>query len=192
MKKLPVLKSAFTFIEVIVVIAVLAVVLPAIFSIVFVIVKQQAKIYKLSEVKRQGDFAVSSMTSLIRNYAAELYSDALVNKTCDTAGSSDTLPYFQDKYNSASYFHYVLSNNAIASNSSVANVSGNLTNANVRIEQLNGEEIVQCTKSNAYSNPVILIQFKICYNDGSPSCSAVPAVDSASLDYTTQVSMRVF
>lgn len=192
MKKFSVSKSSFTFIEVIVVIAVLAVVLPAIFSIVFVIVKQQAKIYRLSEVKRQGDFAVSSMTSLIRNYAAGLYSDALVTETCDTAGSSDVLPYFQDKYNAASYFKYVLSNNAIASNSSVADVSGDLTNANVRIEQLNGEEVVQCTRSNAYSNPVILIQFRICYNDGFPSCSSVPAVDSASLDYTTQVSMRVF
>ncbi|MEI6532936.1 MAG: type II secretion system protein [Candidatus Roizmanbacteria bacterium] len=75
--------KGFTFIETIVVLAVLAMVLPALFTILFAIMQQQVRVLKLQELKRQGDQAFGFIKDTLRKNSYKIYSDKLAtNQVC--------------------------------------------------------------------------------------------------------------
>ena len=65
-------KKGFTLIEMVVVVGVIGFVLPILFAIVFLIIQQQARIYSLQEVKKQGDQALFSMRGTVKQYAEKI------------------------------------------------------------------------------------------------------------------------
>lgn len=180
-------KRGFTFVEMLIVIAILGIALPALFSVLFVIVRQQNKIYRLSEVKRQGDYALNVIINTIRNHAAATYSDSsLTTEVCSSAGESATLPYFQDKNTATSYFRYSFSANKIASASSVAGASGDLTGGNIVADTTGGVALVTCERQGDFSPPTVFIRFTLCYE----SCSLTRPEDTASMNFSARVGLR--
>ena len=174
--------KGFTLIEVIVVIAVIGMVIPAIFSVIFAILQQEAKIYQLSEVKRQGDNALSIIESTIKSYAVSIH-DAPTggNEVCGSAGDSGTAAYFRDSTDT--WFRFYVNNNKIVSNSAVVNATGDLTKASVTVSNF----AVTCTRPNGAAPPLVNIQFKVSGNG-----SSTRPEDRAELDYRTKIKLRSY
>jgi type II secretory pathway pseudopilin PulG len=191
-------KKSFTLIEMIVVIATIGLVLPAVFAIVFTILQQQIKIQRLSIVKREGDYALSVMENTIRNYAKSIHSGIPdeTNEICKSVNSTpQSFDYFRDKYNN--YFRFCRSRNGtdcdgdgnfIASNSSI------LINNPSYFIALNSEKTkitnfsIQCYRTNLYSPPVVNVSFTIEYN----TTSTRPEERVTSLNYKTKIKLKSY
>lgn len=175
--------SGFTLIEIILVIAVIGIALPALVNIVFTIVRQQYRIVALQEIKSQGGNALNSMQTTIRNNAIGVYQESGLTTAECAINSSQYGPndgtsfYFKDKEGKYFHFFYVNlgggSGNYIASQSAVVSAT-KLTNTRVGISNFS----ISCKKSVAYSAPIISINFTVSHNEGSH------------LDYSTKVKLR--
>jgi len=183
-------KHGFTLIEIIVVIATIGLVLPAIFAIVFTILQQQIKIQRFSIVKREGDYVLDVMENVIRNYAQTIHSmrppdDS--NKICQTP-TTENASYFKDKFGNWFRF-YLNSSNKIASESSViVDASGqpqpiDLNSSKTKVTNF----VIQCYSTASYSPPVVNISFTIEYNTSSSRPE-----EKASLNYQTKVKLRSY
>lgn len=190
-------RRAFTFIEMIVVVGVIALVLPIVFGILFAIMQQQIKIYKLTEAKRQGDYALNAMETTIRNNAISTHtvSPAISgitdggNEVCkDTTSSATNFSYFMDKTDNAKWFGYVPDTTATKISSDSANVAskGDLTTSKVRVENFT----LTCMRSSSYSSPIISVSFNICYNNGVPCSTAARSEEMTKLTYSTSIILR--
>ena len=170
-----------------VVVGVVALILPAVFSIIFTILRQQAKIHALQEVKRQGDFTLNTMRTTLKNYAATIHSGTPptdTNLVCATAnGPSSGQIYFKDRFNN--YFSYSLDNSIVASSSSIPvfPTNTNLTNNKVTVSSL----IIKCERGAAFSPPIISISYVVEYD----SASSRPE-DTASFTYQTKIQLKSY
>jgi type II secretory pathway pseudopilin PulG len=200
-------KKSFTLIETIVVIAVIAIVIPAVFSIIFSLIYEQTKVYHLTQVKREGDYALRIMQTVIRNNAVTIYSSCsnLANPTIvqcpsnsgsfpvkyPTSGGSDGSNFcFQDKNTNGFSFAYDSANQAIASNSSILNTGGDLTSNKVAISNFS----IKCLRTAAFSPPVITVSYDVGYNSPGAGCSPTSsrAEDIACLHYQTNIQLRSY
>ncbi len=177
-------KTGFTFIELIVAISIVTFTLPALFTIVFSIFRQQAKITALQEVKKQGDNAISAMKSTIINYANTIYNsdlsdNYLVCNSEDTSHSGDL--YFKDSLKN--YFRFYLDNDKISSKSSTTTVY--LTSNKVKISQIASTPFIKCDRTSIYSSPIVSINFKVKYNTSSTRIE-----DQAEMIYQTKIKLK--
>src|SRR3989338_581338 len=178
------MKKAFTLIEMLVVVGVIAFILPVVFTIVFAILRQQAKIYALQEVKRQGDFILGNIRTNLKNSAATVHSGPPdeSNLVCNTANSSNSGPlYFRDRFNNN--FWYSTNSDIVASNSSILEATLNLTNDKVRVESIS----ISCERQATFSSPVISISYTVDYDT-----SSTRAEDKASFNYQTKIQLRSY
>ena len=187
-KNIKYLKS-FTFIEMVVVIGVIGLALPVLFAIIFAILQQQTKIYRLSQAKREGDYALNVMENIIRNSALSIHNNqppSDQNKVCVDNGSSfsNTPIYFQDKNTLGTWSSFILENEKIASKSSnPPNINTYLTSSKVKITNFS----ISCQGKGLYSSPVVNISFTIQYN----TTSTRPE-ETAFLNYQTKVKLRSY
>ncbi len=185
---------AFTLIEMVVVLGVISLALPVLFAIIFTILQQQAKIIRLQEVKKQGDFVLSTMENTIRNYAVSIHNTFPPdpeNEICKTQGLEETANpmYFKDK--TGAWFSYSLESDKIASGSSnPPNAGGDLTTDKVKVSQNGDNFFLSCVRKSAYSPPIISVNFKIEYNT-APTASTRPE-ETASLTYQTKIKLRSY
>lgn len=173
--------KAFTLIEVVVVIGTIIIVLPALFGIIFTLLRQQVKIYQLSEIKRQGDYALSIIENTIRMSALSI-SDLPVGgvEKCGTAGDVNVpVDYFIDP--SGNWFRYVITGNKISSESGIPNATANLTTTKVVISGLS----INCARTAYFSTPIIDLQFTITAGLGSPLTQ-----ERAQMTYRTRIKLR--
>lgn len=184
-------KGGYTLIEVIAVVTIIGIALPSIFSIIYVIVREQAKILAITKTKSEGDYAFNIIDNLLRNSAVTIQtsSDPLNNSTnrCnDPATSPSYSPingsnfYIKDKYGNLSRL-YTTADGKIASDSSILNASSELTSSKVIVTNF----AISCTTRSKFSSPVISISFKVQYN----TISTRPE-DIASLNYQTKIKIR--
>lgn len=177
-----------------VVIGVIGMVLPALFSIVFIVLQQQVKVLRLTEAKRQGDFVLNSIGAIVRTDGVAIYSSispfstercAQTDTTSFSSATGDDF-YFKDKNDN--WFQYAFSSNTIASNSGIAGASGDLTTPKARVENFS----IQCKRSARFSPPVITVRFDICYGgSGVTSCSPNGRPEETStLQYVTDIKLR--
>lgn len=158
--------NAFTFVEMVVVIGIISIALPTLYAIFFLILQQQVKIVRLAEVKRQGDFVVNSIESLIRRNAQTIHSgipsDSPSNKICFPPGSGTTTTplYFRDKTGNYFYFDIPTSTTKISSES--AGPTLDLTTSKVVIDTTIG--LTQSCTVSGYSTPYVTYSFDLCYN----------------------------
>ncbi|MDH7476135.1 MAG: prepilin-type N-terminal cleavage/methylation domain-containing protein [Microgenomates group bacterium] len=176
----------FSLIEMIIVIAIIGLILPAIFGIIFSIIQQQKRIYVLQEIKRQGDNALVTMETIIKNNAVFICGDQECgDKKCfssnerflSTQKGKDF--YFSDKNND--YFQFYQSSKSpstIASNSARLTNPIDLTSSNVKIDNFN----IECFRSADYSPPIINLNFKISYQYDP----------SIYMDYKTRIKMKSY
>jgi len=188
--------QAFTLIEMLIVIGIIGLILPVFFNTFFIFLRQQAKIYALSQIKREGDFILNTLTNTIRNYAVSIHSSIPPNENnkinCPQLGTLSILNnYFLDKY--GNYFRFCRSstgsicdnqNNYIASYSSILSPSTIALNTNkVSITNFN----LSCSQSSPFSPPVITVTFTISYGNNLSSPE-----ETASLTYLTQIKMKSY
>jgi type II secretory pathway pseudopilin PulG len=186
-----IIKKSFTLIETIVVIAVIGLTFPVIFSIFFVLFQQQTKIYRLNTVKKEGDYIINLIENTIKDRAISIHSNTLPidsNKVCATDASnygiSPTVSrmYFLDK--NRSWFGYLVSGNTIAS-SSASLASINLTSSKTKVSSFS----ISCSRTYMYSQPSVSLSFNIEFcND--VACSQTRPEETASLFYKTKIKLR--
>ncbi len=180
--------KGFTLIETIVVIAVIGLTLPVIFSIFFVLLQQQTKIYRLNTVKKEGDYVISLIGNTIRNEAVTIHSASPsddTNKECTGDGSlynSTSSLYFLNK--TGLWFGYISDGITIAS-SSASLASIDLTSSKTKISSFS----ISCSRRYLYSQPSVSLSFDIKYcND--VACSQTRPEELASLHYQTKIKLR--
>ena len=186
MKKI---KKAFTLIETIVVIAVIGLTLPVLFAIIFTLMRQQIKVYRLSQVKREGDYIINLLENTIRNRAVTVHSGQPtdVNLVCQDAnyplsGTIDNL-YFLDE--DKQWFGYLFQNNSIASKSAI--LTSPLTSSKILVDSTFS---ISCLRKSAYLPVSILLDFDICYDTGLPNCASTRPEEITSLHYQMRVKLR--
>lgn len=183
--------EAFTFIELLITIGVISISLPIIFGLFFINLQSQTKLNVLTQVKRNGDSALNTMQSIIRNNAISIHSDFPVettNEVCTTSSSSYIAPsgklYFKDRDGNA--FAFYVDDNKIASDSA-REVSGGvnetlyLTESTVKIDNWT----VQCNRAATFGSPLITVSFQVADTSTSPRQE-----ENASLNYYTKIKLR--
>lgn len=189
------LKKSFTLIETIVVIIIIGLVMPAIFAIIFGIVREQTKITRLSQVKREGDYILNTVSTLIKNNAISIHypnapTDA--NEKCKIVeeypliGTTIDRLVFKDK--SQYWFRILWSANKIASYSSGTTSSIDLNSSGVLINNF----LISCSRDSTYSPATVTLEFDICYKTSLGTCSGSNPEESATLHYQTKVKLRNF
>lgn len=157
------INNAFTFIEMIVVIGIMSIALPTLYAIFFLILQQQMKIIRLAEVKRQGDFVVNTIESLVKKNAFSIHSGIPTdgNKICTPPNSTTTSGplYFKDRSGNYFYFDIPVGTTKISSESAGQGID--LTSSKVVIDSASFTQ--NCTISG-FSAPYVTYSFDLCYN----------------------------
>lgn len=180
-------KKSFTLIETIVVIAVIGITLPVLFTVILTLMRQQVKIYRLSQIKREGDYLISIIENSIRDSAVSIYSGIPddTNVICRDIGTSDvsaTQLYFLDK--SKQWFGYLSIQNQVASDS--ASQTPSLNSNKTIISNFS----IYCSRNSTYAAPSVLFSFDICYDTGTGTCDSTRPEEIASLHYQSRVKLR--
>jgi len=188
--------KGFTLIEIIVVMGVLAILLPTVFSVIYIIMQQQLRTYKLIDTKKQGDMIMSYMKESIARDAVGISNSIGINQ-CNTAGgaySESTDFFFVLQTNSPSdmftfrtnasgafiYEHYIYDN---ASGIFISDFSTNLNNPNT-VEVSNF--LLECLKRDNNSFPIVSFSYDATYLDNTPTLQE----GVVTLHYQTKVKLR--
>lgn len=177
-------KKSFTLIEIIVVTALISLILPALFTIVFAVLVEQIKLYRLTEVKKQGDYGINIIENTLRNRAVAVYSSSqFITELCGSALSSSSQTdgsnfYFKDRAND--WFKFSALSDRIASSSAVV-ATTNLTTAKVKVSNF----LISCKRQGLFSSPVVKISFTISY-----ATTSQLAQNNASLNYSISIKLR--
>lgn len=179
--------KAFTLIETIIVIAVIGLTLPVIFAIIFTLMRQQVKIYRLSQVKREGDYIINLMENNIRDNAVSIHSASPAtdaNIVCSLAGDSQAGPplYFLDK--AGGWFGYDF--NAVTGVLSSVNPDAALTSSKIVVTNFS----ISCNKNELYSPPYVNFDFDICYDIGSVTCTSNRPEETSLIHYQGRIKLR--
>lgn len=189
-------KKGFTFIETLVVISVLGLVVPTLFTILFVILQQQLKIFRITEVKRIGDNIVQVLQNVINNNAYTIYDGATEICEADTVNPfphSGIPSSFRDKYNSAFSIDYSSPNLSVVYPAPLppaptfAFAQGQLNGSKVNVFSFS----MSCNRASIFSAPLVSLNFTVCYNIGG-SCVSTRPQETASLDYQTTIKLKSF
>lgn len=168
--------KGFTLIEIIISTALIAIVLPIVASMLFSVFRQQIMVSKMSEVKRQGDLALSRITTLVNNNASQLWDTS--SQVCSgNAGPVTSISTFRDASGTNAFGLSITSGVLLVS----PTYSANLTNDKVTVSDL----FVQCRKISDFSKPLVNVKYKVTYNAPASSIDTNP-----SLDYSTFILIR--
>jgi len=189
-------RKGYTLIEMMLVIAMIGLLMPAVFSILYVIMQQQVKIYELTETKRQGDYVMQLMKEKIMRDAASLRRDddgifasvSVISNICNSSGSSFTsanngldFVFLNDVTNP---FQYVQSGNTLRYREVGApNVDAALNNSKVTITNFQ----INCAVKSTYTDPVVSFSYTATYNRIVPN----PQLGTTALQYQTKVKLRI-
>lgn len=183
-------KKGFTLIEMVVVIAVVALTVPAIFAIVFGLLREQTKIHRLSTVKQNGDFILNTIGTTIRSNALSVHAFTPAtddNAVCRIVESySDSTLFFRDALGDT--FGFSASDSAVTSSSASLGSSTLLNSEKTVVSNFS----LSCEKTAAYSPALVSVSFDICYAATLGSCSVDRAEETATLHYQTKIKLRNF
>jgi prepilin-type N-terminal cleavage/methylation domain-containing protein len=178
-------RKGFTFIEMMVVVVVLSVALPAIFTIALIIFRQQLKVFALQTVKREGDVALSVLQVNLKNSAVSVhttYPATDANETCTATSAVPTTispMIFRDDFNNS--FYFPLNGGSLSSASSVLGTPVSLTDPSVAIQNFT----MSCNRPSTATTPIVSISYDVVYNTASTRTE-----DTAKLHYATKIKLR--
>lgn len=180
------INCGFTLIEIIVVVAVIGLSLPVLIGTVFVMVRQQTKIVRLSQIKREGDNLIGAIENTVKDRAISIHSDwsptdlNMVCKNLVPHSSTSTLT-FSDK--NGRWFGYELNGGTVASRSaSISDPLIPLTSSKSKVSAFS----IGCSRVTDFSPPVVTLSFDICYE----TCDMARPEDFAKLHYQTRIKLR--
>lgn len=183
-------KKSFTIIEMVIVVGVLSFTLPLLFSIIFLILRQQTSIYALQELKKQGDNVFSTIQSTIKQNGVYIVNPSItpfppyptIVDNCPTYPTPSLTPapyiFLYDK--DGRDFSYYLVGAKIASNSALNSINNYfLSNDNISVSNLQ----FSCYRSNQFSPPIVWTSFKVSRIVGT---NPIPVY----LQYSTKFQLR--
>jgi prepilin-type N-terminal cleavage/methylation domain-containing protein len=186
-------KKGFTLIEMLIVIAIIAITLPVVFSIFVVSLQSQAKVFVLQNVKKNGDSALDVIEYLVKNKIYTIYSDSgLTNEVCTTrsnqgtdatySSSSGNPLYFADKDGNSFYVDQV-------NDSGTTRIAYYYPDAHFLTTPLVAVQnfSISCSRSSFLSPPVIAISFTVSQLD-----SVTRHENTATLNYQTKIKLRSY
>lgn len=153
--------SGFTLVEVIVVISTLAFILPIITIILFMVLRQQLAITRMTEVKRQGDLSSTLIQNTLERDVEKIY-DISNNEICTGAVVTATnVSYFVDaKSNKISF---VVTNGVLIKR--IINTTGVITDSPMtNVQKVTIEEpslSIKCIRSRLFTKPLVQVSFSI-------------------------------
>lgn len=161
-------EKGYTMIEMMVVIIIVGIVLPLVFSILYTIIQQQLKINRIVEVKKQGDYVLAFMKNKIESDAIRISSStALADEKCTTTSptysSANGSFYFMNKLNQA--FIYDASSGQLIQTNTATNLQTSLTTGKVVVKNLT----FKCIKRSTLGSPLVQISFTVEYNNTTPN-----------------------
>ena len=176
-------KKAFSIVEILVVMGIIGLMMPVIFTVMFAIIRQEARIFALTTVKNQGDFILNNLKFNVKNHAVSVHngtpsSDA--NQVCTAAAGTPTVYdplYLRDR--AGNTFFYNVTGGVIASNSSVLASPQTLNNSRVTISNFS----MSCNRPSAFSSPIVTVSYTVNYVTASGESPAV-------LNYDTKIKLR--
>lgn len=188
-------------IEVVVVLAIVGIMLPIMFSVLFTVAKQQSKIYRLTEAKQQGDYALNFIKSYIRNNGDKIYQDSEFNvEVCfdtiepdneHTSIGGET--FYFSKRNAPSQYFQIFSEEYEFDSVNNVSYSRLMFNNNGDLEQLTTPTssitnfYIRCFKKSGATPAFVFISFTVFYKTNL--ATAAPE-DQAVLNYKGIVKMR--
>lgn len=179
-----------TLVEVVVVIGIISIALPALFSTLIVSTRQQVSISRINEVKNQGDSVLGTMTSRIKNDAQTLCmsTDGTTcgTKLCETADGAHDMNSFIDKSGGFVRYYADTATQSLYEYSATASVvpvvnTKRLTNDRVKVSSF----ALQCQKVSETTRPIVSIQYSVL----AESTGNTKAEDRATLDYSTKIAV---
>lgn len=173
--------KGFTLLELVMVLAILGIIIPAGFSMFIASMRAQLKVNMLQEVKRNGDTSLSVIENLIKSRTVSLQQldgTSICNTANTTYSAGDV--YFVDQESERFRFHLV--GDTIASDSSsIGSIS--LTNAKVAVTDFT----LTCAKETSFTTPIISIAYTVSQvNDTARS------EEQATMNYLTKVRLRTY
>ena len=154
-RSLPHHTHAFTLIEVVVVISTFAFILPIITIMLFIILRQQLTVARMTEVKRQGDQAITFMQGKINAQAEYIFNDANI-RTCEAVTVSPSqISYFTDARQSAT-IKFSRGDDGILYYNNGQNTEP-ITNAKVVAESFT----MECVRNDTFTHPIVAIDFTL-------------------------------
>jgi len=182
-------KRAFTLIETLVVIAIIGLITPIVFTIIFIITREQMKTSRLILVKRQGDNILNNISFTIKNYAYSIHSASPpdeTNEVCNNLGSTYSSSLIFKNNNDNSWFEFFVDNNTVSSYSSTLNSNLSLNTQSILVDNFS----ISCQKKSLYSPAVVSLSFDICYKTRSNNCTSQSPEETALLHYQTNIKLR--
>lgn len=149
---------AFTLIEVVVVISTLAFILPIVTIMLFIILRQQLTVARMTEVKRQGDQAIAFMQNKINAQAERIFTDAGA-RVCDVKQlTPKSVSYFKDARDSTT-IKFTLKEGALVFTTDPADTQPGdpMTNTKVSVESFT----MECVRSDTFTHPIVGIDFSM-------------------------------
>ena len=179
-------KAGFSLIEFIIVLGVIAILLPAIFTLYLVSIQNQQKAQIIVSVKQNGDNALSTMENLIHNRATGIFEPTdTVAEQCASSGASHVFSNgisFKDKQ--GDFFTLSLDSSDILSkkiSSGSALINTKLTSDKVSVTALS----FSCSRPSAFSLPIVAVSFTITERGGPKRHE-----NKQSLDWATNIKLR--
>ncbi len=166
----------FTLIELIIVLGILGVLLPTIFALFIAHVRAQSKVLVLQEVKRNGDTALQTITTLIKADARGIENEAGTPMCASSGTTSSGNVYFTDAQENRFMFHE--DGGRIASESAS---TAYLTSDKVEVTDFT----LTCQRDSQFSGPLVSVSFTV-----SQATQTTRAEESARLSYQSKVRLR--
>lgn len=179
-----------TLVEVVVVIGIISIALPALFSTLIVSTRQQVSISRINEVKNQGDTVLGAMTSRIKNDAETLCmsTDGTTCGTtlCETADGPHDMNSFIDKSGGFVRYYADTTTQSLYEYSATASVvpviaTRRLTNDRVKVSSF----LLQCQKTSETTRPIVSIQYSVL----AEAAGNTKPEERATLDYSTKIAV---
>jgi len=177
--------AGYTLIEVLIVIMLLGIIMPAIFTILYAVLQQQAKISEITETKRQGDYIVQFMKEKITREAGGIEFDngsGPVN-ICNTPGPLQTSStgtewtYLADS--ASDNFRFVYDSDTQTISFTQNAVTTSLNDSRTMVDNVSFE----CRKPTTYSSPSVAFSFRVTYNRSTPNAQ----LGTTSLPYQSRL-----
>lgn len=178
-------RKAFTLIEMLIVLTVVAILVPTTFSIVFVILRQQVRIYRVVETRRQGDYIQSFIKDKLIRSTVMTNLNPYNTVRCQTAGPSYTdadgdNTSFLDT--NAERYRIYLDGTDLKYNNETDILTTILNSSNVKVENF----VISCVRRGDYSSPLVGISYDVEFIDNTPTIEE----GTVRLHYQTKIKLR--
>ena len=172
--------QGFTLFEMIIVMLVLTIILPTVFSILYVITEQQFRVYALTKTKREGDYMYSYIRERIIRDASSIVDDrGTLNPICNAAGSTYSSTagddfIFVDK--SGATFNWSYSGTALF-------VDDGINQSQIHSDAITVDDfLIRCRKNTSSSPTIVEFSFDVSFSSQTEETILLP--------YKTKVVLR--